>query len=102
MTATADDTLASAADAKLALAGDGKSTLTRDERLALIRVNLAEFLNPEIIEKVLDEGRDPRIYWGKDRHLGPLLHANDNANHWPLQERLQLVGHHQSSTRRTS
>ncbi|KAI0403994.1 tyrosyl-tRNA synthetase [Xylaria palmicola] len=34
------------------------------ERFALIRENLAEFLNPEIIETILNEGRNPRIYWG--------------------------------------
>ncbi|CAI6099995.1 hypothetical protein V2G26_000559 [Clonostachys chloroleuca] len=34
------------------------------ERLALIRENLAEFLNPEIIEKILAEGGHPKIYWG--------------------------------------
>ncbi|KAI1437459.1 tyrosyl-tRNA synthetase [Xylaria sp. CBS 124048] len=34
------------------------------ERLALIKENLAEFLNPEIIEKIINEGRNPRIYWG--------------------------------------
>ncbi|KAH6900560.1 hypothetical protein B0T10DRAFT_471042 [Thelonectria olida] len=34
------------------------------ERLALIRENLAEVLNPEIIEKILNEGGHPKIYWG--------------------------------------
>ncbi|KAI0551152.1 tyrosyl-tRNA synthetase [Xylaria curta] len=34
------------------------------ERLALIKENLAEFLNPEIIEAIVNEGRNPRIYWG--------------------------------------
>ncbi|KAL4957729.1 tyrosine tRNA ligase [Aspergillus filifer] len=33
-------------------------------RLDLITENLAETLNPEIIEAVLAEGRNPRIYWG--------------------------------------
>ncbi|KAL4802055.1 hypothetical protein BDV18DRAFT_65892 [Aspergillus unguis] len=33
-------------------------------RLELITENLAETLNPEIIEQVLAEGRNPRIYWG--------------------------------------
>ncbi len=37
---------------------------TKDERLTLIRENLAEVLNPEILEKILDEGRNPKIYWG--------------------------------------
>ncbi|KAG6027570.1 hypothetical protein E4U40_001462 [Claviceps sp. LM458 group G5] len=34
------------------------------ERLALLKENLAEVLNPEIIEDILAEGRDPKIYWG--------------------------------------
>ncbi|KAL2827378.1 hypothetical protein BDW59DRAFT_144177 [Aspergillus cavernicola] len=34
------------------------------ERFDLIVENLAEILNPEIIETVLAEGRNPRIYWG--------------------------------------
>jgi tyrosyl-tRNA synthetase len=33
-------------------------------RFDLIADNLAEFLNPEIIESILGEGRNPRIYWG--------------------------------------
>ena len=38
---------------------------TASERLALINENLAEILNPEIIQKILDEGRNPKIYWGE-------------------------------------
>ncbi|KIE01467.1 tyrosyl-tRNA synthetase, partial [Metarhizium majus ARSEF 297] len=34
------------------------------EKFDIIRENLAEVLNPEIIEKILDEGRHPKIYWG--------------------------------------
>lgn len=34
------------------------------ERFALINENLAEFMNPEIIEGILAEGRHPKIYWG--------------------------------------
>lgn len=33
-------------------------------RFALIKENLAEILNPEIIESILAEGRHPKIYWG--------------------------------------
>jgi tyrosyl-tRNA synthetase len=33
------------------------------EKLALIYENLAEILNPEILEKPLKEGRNPKIYW---------------------------------------
>lgn len=43
--------------------------LSKDERLALIKENLAEVLNVEIIEKILDEGRNPKIYWGRHRKL---------------------------------
>ncbi|KAI0480535.1 tyrosyl-tRNA synthetase, class Ib [Xylariaceae sp. FL0804] len=35
------------------------------ERLALIRENLGEFLNPEIIEKIIADGGNPKIYWGE-------------------------------------
>ncbi|KAK3685178.1 tyrosyl-tRNA synthetase [Podospora appendiculata] len=61
---TTDEVLASAADVKLLLTGEKQAALSKEEQLALIRVNLAEFLNPEIIEKAIDEGRHPRIYWG--------------------------------------
>jgi tyrosyl-tRNA synthetase len=37
------------------------------ERLALIRENLAEFLNPEIVEKIISEGGNPKIYGGESR-----------------------------------
>lgn len=33
-------------------------------RFALISENLAEILNPELIENILAEGRNPRVYWG--------------------------------------
>lgn len=46
------------------------TTTKPEERLALIRENLAEFLNPEIIEKILNEGRNPKVYWGT-RHRHP-------------------------------
>jgi tyrosyl-tRNA synthetase len=41
------------------------ATLGKEERIALIKENLQEVLNFDIIEKVLDEGRHPKIYWGK-------------------------------------
>lgn len=37
---------------------------TKEERLALINENLEEVLDPQIIEEVLDSGRNPKIYWG--------------------------------------
>ena len=41
------------------------TTLEVSEKLALIKENLVEVLNPEIIEAVLTEGRNLRIYWGE-------------------------------------
>ncbi|CAI7659311.1 unnamed protein product [Penicillium glandicola] len=38
--------------------------LTAESRFALIRENLGEILNPELIESILAEGRNPRVYWG--------------------------------------
>ncbi|KAI0006308.1 tyrosyl-tRNA synthetase, class Ib [Xylariaceae sp. FL0662B] len=38
--------------------------LQASERLALIHENLAEVLNPEIIETIVAQGRNPKIYWG--------------------------------------
>ncbi|KAJ5914663.1 tyrosine tRNA ligase [Penicillium tannophilum] len=53
--------------------------LTAKERFDLIRENLAEVLNPEIIEGILAEGRNPRIYWGTATtgrpHVGYFLAA---------------------------
>jgi tyrosyl-tRNA synthetase len=62
------------------------------ERFALITENLAEILNPELIENILAEGRNPRIYWGTSL-LSSLLQAWHNANSGPLalQVRLQQV-----------
>jgi tyrosyl-tRNA synthetase len=42
-----------------------EGTLTPEERLALINENLAEVLNPEILEDIIKDGRNPKIYWGK-------------------------------------
>ena len=38
--------------------------LNASDRFALINENLAEVLNPELIESILAEGRNPKIYWG--------------------------------------
>ncbi|KAK4126743.1 tyrosine tRNA ligase [Parathielavia appendiculata] len=40
------------------------ATADSDKRFALIKENLAEVLNEEIIKKILDEGKHPKIYWG--------------------------------------
>lgn len=41
------------------------AALDSDQKLALIKENLAEVLNEEIIKKILGEGRSPKIYWGE-------------------------------------
>ena len=38
--------------------------LDAKERFSMIRENLAEILDPELIENILAEGRNPRVYWG--------------------------------------
>lgn len=38
---------------------------TKEAKLELLRENLAEVLNPEIIDEVLDKGETLRIYWGE-------------------------------------
>lgn len=40
------------------------ATQTKEEKRALIHENLEEVLNPEIIDKILDEGRNVKVYWG--------------------------------------
>lgn len=35
-----------------------------EERLALIKENLAEVLDFDIIEKIVHDGKDPKVYWG--------------------------------------
>ena len=40
------------------------ATLDAKQKFDLITENLAEVLNPEIIEGVLAEGRSLKIYWG--------------------------------------
>ncbi|CAJ2505331.1 Uu.00g127250.m01.CDS01 [Anthostomella pinea] len=57
--------------------------MTAPERLALIQVNLAEFINPEIVQKALDEGRNPKVYWGQQlpRHSDPSRTATTGRPH---------------------
>lgn len=38
--------------------------LSKESKLELIRENLAEVLNPEIINEVLNKDETLRIYWG--------------------------------------
>jgi tyrosyl-tRNA synthetase len=41
--------------------------LSVEQKLKLINENLQEVLNPEIIEKVLKEGKELSLYWGELR-----------------------------------
>ena len=41
-----------------------ETILAPEARLALIRENLSEFLDPKIIEDIVNDGRNPKIYWG--------------------------------------
>ncbi|PVH95629.1 Nucleotidylyl transferase [Periconia macrospinosa] len=38
--------------------------LTREEQMSLIKVNLKEVLNPEIMDAVVEKGESLKIYWG--------------------------------------
>lgn len=38
--------------------------MAAEERIALIRENLAETLDFDIIEKIINDGNDPKVYWG--------------------------------------
>jgi tyrosyl-tRNA synthetase len=38
----------------------------QQKRFELITSNLAEVLNPEIIEGILAEGKNPKVYWYVD------------------------------------
>ena len=40
------------------------ANLSSAERWSLISENLAEVIDAPILQKILDEGRNPRIYWG--------------------------------------
>jgi tyrosyl-tRNA synthetase len=40
------------------------SKLSAEERMSLIKMNLKEVLNPEIMDAVLAKGENLKIYWG--------------------------------------
>lgn len=42
----------------------GQKEMSMDDRLALIKVNLQEVLNQEIMEEVLKKGESLKVYWG--------------------------------------
>lgn len=53
------------------------STKPKEERVALIKENLAEVLNFEIVEKILDENtRLPKVYWGMSSEFQCFLSHN--------------------------
>jgi hypothetical protein len=62
------------------------------QRYALIEENLAEVLNDEIIKKILDEGRHPKIYWGELRTNSPVVFLDNDTNRTPQVPRRQ-AGH---------
>lgn len=45
------------------------ANMTPADRFGLITENLQEVLNKELIENILAEGRNPKIYWGMDVRL---------------------------------
>lgn len=56
--------------------------LDASEGLALIQENLTNTLNPEIIESIIAEGNNPKLYWGEFTHLsyGSIL-SDINQSH---------------------
>lgn len=40
------------------------ASMPAEERIALIKENLAETLDFDIIEKIINDGKDPKVYWG--------------------------------------
>lgn len=45
-------------------ANDESAKMSDQEKMDLIKVNLKEVLNPEIMEAALKEGRPLKVYWG--------------------------------------
>lgn len=45
-------------------ASDESANMTLEQKMELIKVNLKEVLNPEIMEAALKEGRPLKVYWG--------------------------------------
>mgnify|MGYP004507676885 CR=1 FL=1 len=45
-------------------ASDESAKMSAEEKMDLIKVNLKEVLNPEIMEAALKEGRPLKVYWG--------------------------------------
>lgn len=45
-------------------ANDESANMSSEQKMDLIKVNLKEVLNPEIMEAALKEGRPLKVYWG--------------------------------------
>lgn len=45
-------------------ANDESAKLSAEQKMDLIKVNLKEVLNPEIMEAALKENRPLKVYWG--------------------------------------
>jgi tyrosyl-tRNA synthetase len=45
-------------------ASDESAKLSAEQKMDLIKVNLKEVLNPEIMEAALKENRPLKVYWG--------------------------------------
>lgn len=44
--------------------GDAAADMSYDDKMALIKVNLQEVLNPEIMEEALKKNGHLKVYWG--------------------------------------
>ncbi|KAG2417814.1 tyrosyl-tRNA synthetase [Aspergillus terreus] len=51
------------------------AVMTPAERFALITENLQEVLNPDLIKAILEEGKNPRVYWVPAIKIAQLLAA---------------------------
>lgn len=64
----------------------GQHDMTKEDRLALIKVNLKEVLNPEIMEAVLNKGESLKVYWGTATtgrpHCGYVCLKSSSSNTW--------------------
>ena len=76
---------------------DAAAQLSKEDQLALIKVNLKEVLNPEIMDAVLNKGDVLKIYWGTATtgrpHCGYVrrvpLHSHANSDHCIVRPRPQ-------------
>lgn len=55
--------------------------MSKEDKMTLIKENLQEILNEEIITKVLEEGRNPKIYWGEFGYFISFTRLEQLARH---------------------